>query len=234
VSVPPSPRPAYAARTQATRHLLICGALAGPLYVAVGLLQVMLREGFDARRHALSLMSNGSLGWIQIANFVVSGLLVLAGAIGLRRALRGSLAGTWGPLLVGVYGLGLVAAGVFVADPMDGFPPGTPAGPPVVISWHGPLHFMAGGIGFLALIAGCVVFARRFRARGEVGWAVFSFATGLLFLAGFMGIASGSKQPWVVPAFTAAVILAWAWLTALPLHVRAQSSQGLTPRRVAT
>ena len=53
-----------------TMRLLKCGVLAGPIYVVVGLLQVLLREGFDIRRHALSLMSNGDLGWIQIASFI--------------------------------------------------------------------------------------------------------------------------------------------------------------------
>lgn len=212
-------RPA-APGAETTRTLLTCGVCAGPLYVVVGLVQILLRDGFDIRRHALSLMSNGDLGWIQIANFVVSGLLVIIGALGLRRSLRGSPAGTWGPLLLAGYGLGLVAAGAFVADPMDGFPLGTPPGPPAVASWHGPLHFVAGGIGFFALIAGCLVFARRFALRREVAWSVFSLATGLLFLAGFMSIASGSKQPWVVPAFSAAVVLAWAWLTALPIRIR--------------
>lgn len=207
-------------RIEAARSLLACGACAGPLYVDVGLAQVLFRPGFDVRRHALSLMSNGELGWIQITSFIVSGLLVILGAFGLGNSLRGKPVGTWGPLLLGVYGLGLVAAGVFVADPMDGFPPGTPSGPPAVVSWHGPLHFVAGGIGFLALIAGCLVFARRFARERETGWSLFSLATGVLFLAGFMSIASGSKQPWVVPAFTAAVILAWTWLTALHLRVR--------------
>lgn len=207
-----------------TRVLLACGACAGPLYVTAGLFQILFREGFDARRHALSLMSNGDLGWIQIGSFVASGLLVVAGALGLRRSLRGGPAGASGPLLLAAYGFGLVAAGAFVPDPMDGFPPGTPPGPPVVTSWHGPLHFIAGGIGFLALIAGCLVFARLFARRREFAWSFYSLATGLLFLAGFMSIASGSKQPWVVPAFTFAVVLAWAWLTVLPLHIRSHPS----------
>jgi hypothetical protein len=208
----------------ATRNLLTCGACAGPVYVLVGAGQILFRTGFDARRHALSLMSNGDLGWIQIANFVLSGVLVIMGALGLRRVLRGSPAGTWGPLLLAVYGLGLIAAGAFVADPMDGFPPGTPPGPPTVTTWHGPLHFIAGGTGFFALIAACLVFARGFAVRRERGWSTFSVATGLLFLAGFMSIASGSKQLWVVPAFTAAVVLSWAWLTALCIHVRTSSA----------
>jgi hypothetical protein len=61
-----------------TPTLLRLGMLAGPLYVLVGLLEVLFRRGFDIRRHALSLMSNGSLGWIQIASFICSGVLVIA------------------------------------------------------------------------------------------------------------------------------------------------------------
>jgi 4-amino-4-deoxy-L-arabinose transferase-like glycosyltransferase len=93
-----------------------------------------------------------------------------------------------------------------------------------VTTWHGPLHFAAGGVGFLGLIAGSLVFARRFAIRRELAWSAFSLGTGLLFLAGFMSIASGSKQSWVVPAFTASVVLAWCWLTALPIHIRSHSS----------
>lgn len=36
-------------------------------------------EGFDMRRHALSLLSNGDLGWIQVA-ISRSGVPVIAGA----------------------------------------------------------------------------------------------------------------------------------------------------------
>ena len=67
-----------------TRTLLTCGIAAGPLYVALGALQILIRPGFDPTRHDLSLMSNGDLGWIQIANFIITGLLVIAGAIGIR------------------------------------------------------------------------------------------------------------------------------------------------------
>jgi hypothetical protein len=33
-----------------------------------------------------------------------------------------------GPVFIGVYGAALISAGVFLADPADGFPPGTPPG----------------------------------------------------------------------------------------------------------
>ena len=67
----------------------------------------------------------------------------------MKRALGGSRGGTWGPVLVAIYGLGLIGAGIFVADPALGFPPGTPADAHA-ISGHGLLHFVTGGIGFLA------------------------------------------------------------------------------------
>jgi hypothetical protein len=198
-----------------TNRLLKCGILAGPVYIVVGLLQVLFREGFDIRRHALSLMSNGTLGWIQVASFIASGLLVIAAAVGIRQRLHPGRAGTWGPILLGIYGLGLIGAGIFIADPMDGFPPGTPPGPPATMSWHGPLHFISGGIGFIGLVGATLVFARRFAGLKEWGWATFSLATGVLFLAGFGNIASGARAAWINLAFTAVVILSWAWLSAV-------------------
>lgn len=41
------------------------------------------------RRHAASLLSNGDLGWIQTATFLLTGVAVTAAALGLRRVLAG-------------------------------------------------------------------------------------------------------------------------------------------------
>lgn len=200
--------------TTATR-LLRLGALAGPLYVGIGILEVALRPGFDIRRHALSLMSNGDWGWVQIASFVLSGVLVIAGAVGLMRALAGGRGGKAVPILLMLYGLGLIGAGFFVADPMDGFPIGTPPGPPATMSWHGPLHFMAGGIGFIGLIGAALVMAVRHSGRRETGAALFALLTGLFFLGAFMAIASGKHSAAINLSFAAAVVVSWTWVTAV-------------------
>lgn len=202
-----------------TRWLLACGILAGPVYVTVGVVEMLTREGFDLRRHSLSLLSNGDLGWIHISLFVLTGLLVVAGAVGIRRVLRGERGGTWGPLLLGAYGLGLIGAGFFSADPALGFPPGTPADARDV-SWHGLLHLVCGAVGFAGLIAACLVFGRRFAGLGERGWAIYSVLTGLVFFAAFFGIAAGSAQGGttlavVNIAFFAAAVLGWAWISAV-------------------
>ena len=44
----------------------------------MSLAQALTRDGFDLTRHPWSLLTNGDLGWIQITNFVLTGLMVLA------------------------------------------------------------------------------------------------------------------------------------------------------------
>src|SRR5215467_14989761 len=79
-----------------TRLLLLCGAIAGPFFLFVLLVQDYTRPGFDPRNDLLSLLSLGDWGW-------------------------GS---TWGPILIGAYGLCFVLVGIFRTDPANGFPPG--------------------------------------------------------------------------------------------------------------
>lgn len=202
-----------------TRSLLGYGLLAGPVYVLAALGQAMVRPGFDLARDDVSLLSNGDLGWIQVANFVVTGLMVLAFSAGLARALAGGRGATWGPRLLAGYGLGLIGAGAFVADPMNGFPAGAPAGRPDIITAHGMLHIVAAGIGFLCLVAACFVIARRFAAEREDGWARFSRLTGLAFLVAFFAVASGSSSPAVVLSFWAALVLVWSWMASIAVHL---------------
>ncbi|MDG4790595.1 DUF998 domain-containing protein [Micromonospora sp. WMMD1102] len=207
----------------ATRTLLACGVLAGPSYVLVSLAQALTRDGFDLTRHAWSLLANGGLGWIQITNLVLTGVLTCALAVGLRRGPAPGLGATWAPRLIGAYGLSLVAAGAFRADPALGFPVGTPP-TGTAVTWHGTLHFVAGAVGFACLVAACLVLGRQFAVEGSRGWAAFSRSTGVLFLAGFVAMAAGAGAAWSNLAFTGAIVLAWAWISALALHLRRRAA----------
>jgi hypothetical protein len=109
----------------------------------------------------------------------------------------------------------LIAAGIFVPDPALGFPPGTAEGTAETVSWHGILHFVSGGIGFLSLIAACFVFARWFAARKQRGWAAFSIITRLIFFVAFLGISSGTGNSGINIAFTVAVVVCWGWISLL-------------------
>ncbi|GAA0805545.1 DUF998 domain-containing protein [Spirilliplanes yamanashiensis] len=152
-----------------TRNLLRCGVAAGPLFLTATLAQAATRDGYDLAKHPVSLLALGAHGWLQVATFVVTGLLYTACAVGMRRALRGGPAGLWGPLLVGALGAGLVVSGVFVTDAGAGFPAGAPAGAPEV-SWHGALHGLGAAVAFGGMSVGCLVLARRL-------WPVWSVAT---------------------------------------------------------
>jgi Protein of unknown function (DUF998) len=208
--------------TRLTRALLACGVVAGPLFLVVGLAQAFTREGFDPTRHALSLLENGPLGWIQIGNFVVTGLLSVACAVGMRRVLGGGAGGTWGPWLVAIYGAGVVLAGAFRADPADGFPPGTPPGQGEA-SLHGVLHMASFGVGFLCLIAACFVVARGLAALGQRRPAAGSRIGGLVILGGVAASFATAGSSAAVAAIYVAVVAGWAWLAAVATGLRREA-----------
>ncbi len=189
-----TPRPAAAAgapghppagaETASTRRLLACGAVAGPLFVAAVVVQALTRPGFSLTRDAASLLDLGRLGWVQVTTFIVTGLLVIAAAAGMRRGMPGGPGRRWIPRMLIVVGAGLTGGGVFRPDASGGYPPGTPAGVSAVSSWHGVLHEVCGSAAFLALVVACVVLARRYRATRQRGMAAGSLAAGVLCAAG--------------------------------------------------
>jgi hypothetical protein len=207
-----------------TTVLLACGVVAGPLFMVVALVQAFTRPGFDLRRHAISMLSLGDLGWIQIANFELTGLLAIALAVGMRRALHPGPAGTWGPPLIAAYGLGFIIAGIFRIDPALGFPPGAPEGF-TGFSWHASVHFLGFTVAFIGLIAACFAFARRFARLGQRGWATYCAASGVV---AFVLIALGMTN--VVPASVAFAVMGLVtsgWIAAIAL--RLLSEQGDAP-----
>jgi hypothetical protein len=204
-----------AAASAVTRALLTCGALAGPVFVGTAAVQALTRDGFDLRRHPISLLTLGSLGWIQVTAFIVAGLLNLAFAMGLRRVLHPGPAGTWAPPLVGVFGLGLVVGGVFRPDPALGFPPGAPTGTPEQMSWHGTLHAVASPLAFTALVLACFVVVRRAVVGRQRGWAAYSAATGGIALV----LVAWPGQEGLSVRLAVAVTLAFAWTTAQALRL---------------
>ncbi|MGW6704421.1 DUF998 domain-containing protein [Streptomyces sp. NPDC054956] len=201
-----------------TRTLLGVAVVAQPLWAVVALAQAATREGYDITRHPLSALSNGSLGWLQITNFVLAGLLTVIGATGLRRAMRGTPGGVWAPQLVRISGIGMIAAGAFVMDPADGFPVGTPYGMPATLSWHSYAHFAAGSVTFTALIAACYVLGRHFGRAGDRRGAIASRVAGTALLLGNGWAMSGGTAGTLTLAV--GVITAMVWIAATAARFR--------------
>src|SRR5512138_1322849 len=106
--------------------LLACGVIGPILFITVFLIEGANRPNYSPLRHPVSSLSYGDWGWMQRTNFVITGLLLFAFTIGLRRVLRSLKGSVWGPRLIGLASIGLIGAGFFVADPLNGYPPGTP------------------------------------------------------------------------------------------------------------
>ncbi|HEY5857967.1 MAG TPA: DUF998 domain-containing protein [Aldersonia sp.] len=176
-----------------TSRLLWAGVAAGPLFLVVTLAQAFTRDGFDLSRHPASLLSLGDLGFVQIANFVVTGLLYVVASFAIREA--SALA-----VSVAAVGVGMIVAGVFTADPSLGFPPGAPDGVPDTLSTHAMLHGVGFAVAFVAILVANVLFARKTGRRryvvtgiAAVAIAGAAIATGvgyLFVLAAAVGLGS--------------------------------------------
>ena len=188
------------------------GMVAGPMFVVAVIVQAITRPGYDLARHPISMLTLGDLGWVQSANFIISGALMLAFAAGLRVGRNGA----WGPPLVGVFGAGLIMAGLFVPDPAWSFPPGSPDGIPAQLSVNAILHGVGFTLAFLGISSACLVFARRFIMAGQPLLAAYTVATALVALAlsGWPGTDGAS-----IRYFIASVIV-WTWSVVLAVRVR--------------
>lgn len=200
------------ARRESTRRLAAAAALAGPLFYASAIIQMLTRPGFDLRVHPISQLSTGTLGWIQIATFVLTGLGVIALAIVHRRVVVEGLGRRAAPLFIGIFGAGFVAAGCFTMDPQLGFPLGAPQGV-VPMSWHSVVHSAAAAIAFTALAVACIVLLVRDIRRRAVWPAIGNGVTALVLL---LPVTPESAS--VQVALTG--VIAFTWTTVVALRLR--------------
>ena len=209
-------------RRPALKLLLACGAIGPLLFIIVFLLEGSTRPDYNPLRHPISSLSMGEPGWTQAASFVITGFLLLAFAVGLRIALRFSGGSFWGPLLIGLAGIGLIGAGFFTADPFNGYPPGTPL-IPTERSVHGLLHDLFGVPVFLGLPIACFVFSRLFARRGDGGWATYSALSGFAMLLFFVLTSMGLNQIQGFADYAGlfqrlTIAVGWIWITLLAVH----------------
>jgi hypothetical membrane protein len=204
-------------------RLLLSGLVVGPLFVLTFLVQQAVRPGYEPLRHPVSSLELGPFGWVQILNFLVAGVLTLTFAVGLRRSLRPGPGAFAAPLLIGVWGVGLLGAGAFITDPVSGYPVGTPTQLDAP-TWHGLLHDLAFSLpGFFSLAAAMFVLGYAFVRRRAYGWATYSALSGIAFLALFLLASAGFDQDarWMPTAGLwqrLTVSVGWLWLAMLALR----------------
>ncbi|TDO31002.1 uncharacterized protein DUF998 [Kribbella sp. VKM Ac-2527] len=195
------------------RTLLTFAALAGPGFFASASAQMLTRDGFDLRVHPISQLSTGDLGWIQIATFVLTGLGVIAFAVAHHRLVRVGVGRRLVPIFVAIFGVGLIVSGLFVMDPQNGFPVGTPDGPVPAMSWHSIVHAAAAAVAFTAMAAACVVLVVRAIRCREVAAAIGNGLVGVFLL-----LPMSPNHASLQIAFTGVVAFTWTTIHALKLR----------------
>ncbi len=202
-----------------TRRLLRCGVAAGPVFIAVFLLEGAVRDGYRPLRHPVSSLALGPRGWIQTGNFAVAGTLFLAGAAGLARAANPASSSRAAPTLISAAGAGLIGSAVFPTDPVSGYPPGTPDAL-TRASRTGVAHNLAALPVFFGLPAAALASSWRFWRAGQRGFGLYSAGTAVTMLATMALAAAGFGQsPRLVDLGgllqRASIITGFTWLTAL-------------------
>jgi hypothetical membrane protein len=202
-----------------TRWLLRCGLAAGPVFVTAFLLEGAVRDGYRPLRHPVSSLALGPRGWIQAANFAVTGTLFLAGAAGLSRAGDAATTSRGATALIGAAGAGLISAAVFTTDPVGGYPPGTPDALPSP-SRAGTAHNLAAIPVFFGLPAAALATSWRSWRSGRPGFGLYSVSTAITMLATMALAAAGFGQSPRLASLgglfqRVSIITGFAWLTAL-------------------
>lgn len=209
----------------------IWAGMIGPvLFVSIFLIEGRLRAGYDSLTMYVSALSLGPRGWVQILNFVVFGLLLLAFARGLAAGYPGGGAPSRaGPALLTIIAFGYLLSGPFVMDPA-----GTPRN---LMSIHGTVHGILGGIVFLLMPVSCFVLVRRFRRDPKwrsLQWCTLAAGTAIAIAVAILTIATkvvpaqNAFSRWLGLIQRAAIVPYMAWLFIFALTLRRKSG-GVCP-----
>ncbi len=199
--------------------LAAVGVVAPIMFCSVFTIAGLMRPGYDPLRQYVSELALGPNGWLQTANFLVMGLLLIAFAAGLHHGIPDGPRVS--PALLVVAGVGFLLSGVFARD----LPGSTP-------TLSGDVHKYASYI-LLALPLASLSIAPHLKQ--DPCWRVlapYSVAAGLLTLlllpGYFWGIQAASLQPWMglYQRILIAIPMSWLEVMAVRLLLVASRSDG--------
>jgi hypothetical protein len=147
---------------------------------------------------------------VQTANFLAYGSLLLVFAYALRQAIRGERGAVGGPILVALYAIAMLVAGIFTTDPSLGYPVGAPS----VHTTHGTIHAFAGLSVFTLLPSAAFVMAWHFASQGSPGRAAYSIVVGVAMIVFFFGGFAVGQFPGAPIGLyqRATIITGWTWI----------------------
>lgn len=218
-------------RTPLLSALLAAGVLGWVQFVVIFFVEGVIRESYNWVRDAVSLLSLTSAGIVDIVSLVLLGVLQIGMAVAVQAAWAPARRWSWGPLLLALAGVGFICAGVFVTDPAQGYPPGTPKGAAVSATLHGTLHFALGASFVFGGLAGAAfVFARRYWVDGLRVRSLCSVIAGLAVIGGLAGFAFATVHDGPAGIFERVSFIAGlAWIVMLARDSRERTRRAARP-----
>jgi hypothetical membrane protein len=211
-----------------TLGLLAAVAIVGLAFFAATALLLPIISEYSLTKDYISELVIGRYGYLQTAAFFAAGLGTLALAVGIREATNGSWGTRLGSALVGLYGVGLILAGIMPTDEID------PAGRVVSPTSVGTMHMLVSALAFVFVIAGMLVLSRTFKrdARWQALWP-WSLVLALATLIGVI-VAAPSEGAWVglIQRIYIGTIIMWQVLVAFWLRSIAKGASAEQPPRV--
>lgn len=226
----------------------LCGWLGvtGPLaFATASVLATAAQRGYSPRREDISALAalDAQAPWIMITGFLVFGSCTVALALGLRSAIQPSQAGTAGPIMLLVVGVGIVAVGLMRNDCSTELARCAARVRAGSVSWHHHGHDLASITVFTMLMFVPLVFAEAF--RNDSRWlglrrycqvsGPLSFALFVLYI--FSSSLTGGWSGLFQRLFTAAVL---TWIGVLGVRLarpsphRDRCDPALPPRVAST
>jgi Protein of unknown function (DUF998) len=216
---------------------LICGAVAGPLFMGAFTAIGAARSGYDWQRLPVSSLAIGRHGWLQRVNFVVAGVLYSCAGRGLRNSASRRVGPRAVTALVTGVGVGLIGSGIFVTDPVGGFPPRAAgasldqAGPDITVpTLAGQLHNLFAIPVFAGIpVAAMASAATAVRSR-DYRWACYSAGSSVAMVGSFVlfgrAFAGASRLPGKGGIFQRLSIASGCgWLTAVSLRALSSTAR---------
>ena len=173
----------------------------GTFMVGVALLHLLKRD-LSPTQHFISEYALGDFGWVQRIDFLAVGLGTIALALTLSRVVKNP--GRIAPIFIGCFG---VSALLVAFVQIDG---------PQPITTEGQAHEMISAIGFVLLLTGMFVMAKKFRSDAAwsalrtptIVWAVIASTTFV-----FMMVLGGVGQRIFIAS-------CFSWMLAIAYHAR--------------
>jgi hypothetical protein len=181
------------------------GLAAAGFFVATVLVMHVVQRDLNPLDYFLSQYANGRGGWLMALALIVFGLGVLGIAAGLYRTFEPGSRGKIGIILFGLFGAGLVVAGIFPIDVRDGGD--------VMYTLTGQIHGFAVTIGVIGFAVGTFLLRGVFARHPQ--WEVVSRLTRWFALAILLGlvlwIVAGETEffPGLVQRIWFVVVLTW-------------------------